>query len=103
MQKDELEKYLSGIHAGELPVKRALVPTPHQRFIREWILQMKEGHLGAQPFRDKFGTDPLKEFATPLANQQSLAHNDRTFLDPSHASGQAATCFSPRFSHEHDH
>ncbi|WP_437188494.1 coproporphyrinogen-III oxidase family protein [Planctomicrobium sp. SH668] len=67
--QDELEKYISTVQSGELPVKRALVPSHHQRFIREWVLQMKEGELSAQPFRDKFGLDPLVEFAAPLANQ----------------------------------
>jgi oxygen-independent coproporphyrinogen-3 oxidase len=67
--EDELEKYMSIVHAGELPVKRALVPTAHQKFIREWILQMKEGKVPAAPFRAKFGVNPLHEFAEPLANQ----------------------------------
>ncbi|WP_437225425.1 coproporphyrinogen-III oxidase family protein [Planctomicrobium sp. SH661] len=72
--QDELEKYIAGVQAGELPVKRALVPTQHQRFIREWVLQMKEGHVAAQPFREKFGADPLKEFAIPLENQQKAGY-----------------------------
>jgi len=72
--QDELEKYLSIVQGGELPVKRALVPTEHQRFIREWVLQMKEGHLDAGKFREKFGMNPLEEFAVPLANQQRAGY-----------------------------
>jgi oxygen-independent coproporphyrinogen-3 oxidase len=62
------------VHAGELPVNRAMTPTPHQQLIREWILCMKEGHVTADYFRQKFGVDPLKEFAEPLANQQRAGY-----------------------------
>ncbi|SFI14642.1 coproporphyrinogen-III oxidase family protein [Planctomicrobium piriforme] len=72
--QDELEAYMNTVNSGELPVKRALTPTPHQRLIREWILQMKEGRLSAAPFREKFGVDPLEEFAEPLANQQRAGY-----------------------------
>lgn len=72
--QDELEKYMETVNAGELPVKRALTPTPHQRFIREWVLQMKEGELNAAPFREKFGVDPLVEFADALQNQQNAGY-----------------------------
>lgn len=67
--QDELEKYMSAVHSGELPVKRGLVPTDRQRLIREWVLQMKEGRLSAIPFRQKFGVDPLEVFSEALANQ----------------------------------
>ena len=53
----------------ELPLNRAMTPTPHQQLIREWILCMKEGEVDAAYYRKKFGVDPLKEFAEPLANQ----------------------------------
>jgi oxygen-independent coproporphyrinogen-3 oxidase len=80
----EIASYMESIEAGELPVKRALVPTAHQRLIREWILQMKEGRVAAGPFRLKFGVDPLVEFAEPLANQQAAGYltidNDEVVL-----------------------
>ena len=72
--EDELQTYLKRVRAGELPVNRAFIPTEHQRLIREWVLQMKEGHVAAQPFRVKFGVDPLQEFAEPLANQQRAGY-----------------------------
>ena len=72
--KDQLEDYISTVQSGELPVNRAMVPTQHQKLIREWILQMKEGSVPAQPFRDKFGVDPLEEFAEPLANQAKAGY-----------------------------
>ncbi|MDB4743238.1 coproporphyrinogen III oxidase family protein [Planctomicrobium sp.] len=72
--KDQLEDYMTTVQSGELPVNRAMVPTEHQKLIREWILQMKEGIVPAQPFRDKFSVDPLKEFAEPLANQEKAGY-----------------------------
>lgn len=72
--KDELNDYMATVQSGQLPVNRALVPTAHQKLIREWILQMKEGRVEAQPFRVKFGVDPLVEFAEPLANQQRAGY-----------------------------
>lgn len=71
---DGIDDYLTTVEGGELPINRALRPTPHQILIREFVLQMKEGRVPAQPFRDKFGVDPLVEFAEPLANQQAKGY-----------------------------
>ncbi|MBC8115437.1 MAG: coproporphyrinogen III oxidase family protein, partial [Candidatus Saccharimonas sp.] len=54
---DQLEDYLTTVEGGSLPINRALRPTDHQRLIRELILQMKEGHVSAEPFRRKFGVN----------------------------------------------
>jgi len=81
---DELQSYMETVHNGELPINRAMTPTPHQRLIREWVLQMKEGRVAARPFRAKFGVDPLVEFAEPIANQQRAGYltveNDMVIL-----------------------
>ena len=71
---DQLEDYLKTVESGSLPINRALRPTPHQRLIREMILQMKEGHISAEPFRQKFGVNILEEFAKPLAAQQNKGY-----------------------------
>jgi oxygen-independent coproporphyrinogen-3 oxidase len=71
---DQIEEYLTTVESGELPINRAMRPTPHQLLIREFVLQMKEGGVAAQPFRDKFGVDVLEEFAEPLANQQAKGY-----------------------------
>ncbi|MEZ6144582.1 MAG: coproporphyrinogen-III oxidase family protein [Planctomycetaceae bacterium] len=70
----ELESYMQSVNEGHLPVKRAMVPTDHQRLIREWILQMKEGRVEIGPFVRKFGVNPLEEFAEPLANQERAGY-----------------------------
>ncbi|MEK6263088.1 MAG: coproporphyrinogen-III oxidase family protein [Planctomycetota bacterium] len=71
---DQLEDYLTTVEGGTLPINRALRPTDHQRLIRELILQMKEGHVSAEPFRRKFGVNILDEFAGPLSAQQSKGY-----------------------------
>lgn len=71
---DQMEDYVSVVNEGRLPINRALRPTPHQQLIREFILQMKEGHVSAEPFRNKFGVDVLEEFREPLQNQQAAGY-----------------------------
>lgn len=71
---DKIEDYTATVNNGELPINRALKPTDHQILIREFVLQMKEGRLNAQTFRNKFGVDVLTQFAEPLANQQAAGY-----------------------------
>jgi oxygen-independent coproporphyrinogen-3 oxidase len=46
----------------QLPLGRALRPTPHQALIREMILQLKRGYLETSYFRGKYETDILNEW-----------------------------------------
>ena len=71
---DQLEDYLKIVEGGELPMNRALRPTAHQRLIREMVLQMKEGRVGVDGFRQKFGVNILEEFAGPLHSQESKGY-----------------------------
>ncbi|QDT37452.1 coproporphyrinogen-III oxidase family protein [Stratiformator vulcanicus] len=71
---DRIEDYMEVVASGELPVNRALRPTEHQKLIREFILQMKEGRVATTPIKNKFGVDPLEEFAEPLANQSRAGY-----------------------------
>ncbi|MBX3441268.1 MAG: coproporphyrinogen III oxidase family protein [Planctomyces sp.] len=75
---DAIEQYLQTVGEGRLPIHRALTPTPHQRLIREWVLQMKEGRLDVAEFERKFGVDPLSEFDEPLRNQQRAGYLERS-------------------------
>lgn len=72
--KDAIEEYMTLVNSGQLPLNRALTPTPHQQLIREWVLCMKEGEVTPSWFHQKFGVDPLVEFAEPLANQQRAGY-----------------------------
>lgn len=71
---DRIEDYMETVNRGELPINRALRPTPHQLLIREFVLLMKEGHVDVQRFRDKFGVDVLTEFAEALRNQEAAGY-----------------------------
>jgi len=71
---DGIDEYLTTVESGELPINRALRPTPHQLLIREFVLQMKEGRVFVQPFFEKFGVNVLEEFREPLANQQAKGY-----------------------------
>jgi oxygen-independent coproporphyrinogen-3 oxidase len=63
----EFTPYVEALAAGRLPVYRALTPTADERYIREFILQLKLGSVSASAFAQKFGCDPREQFAAPLA------------------------------------
>jgi coproporphyrinogen III oxidase-like Fe-S oxidoreductase len=72
---DGIEDYQKVVlEEGRLPINRALRPTAHQMLIREFVLQLKEGHLDTAPFARKFGVDVLTEFAEPLRNQEAAGY-----------------------------
>lgn len=62
----DFDPYLAAVDAGRLPVYRALTPTPEERLIREFILQLKLGRVSTGYFLKKFGTDPRTHFAEPI-------------------------------------
>jgi oxygen-independent coproporphyrinogen-3 oxidase len=65
------EPYLGQLQEGTLPIFRALTPTQEERMIREFILQMKLGHVSREYFRTKFGIDPQERFAWGLRKLQN--------------------------------
>ena len=71
----DFDAYVAPLADGHLPVYRALTPTPEERYIREFILQLKLGRVSADYFTEKFGEDPRVKFAPPLAGLK-----DRGFL-----------------------
>ena len=59
----EWEQYTSTLlQQGTLPIARALRPTPHQRLVREMILQLKHGRLDGRYFREKFGVEIVQQW-----------------------------------------
>jgi oxygen-independent coproporphyrinogen-3 oxidase len=62
----DFEPYVTRVEAGELPIWRALTPTPDERLIREFILQLKLGHVSREYFRKKFGVELTERFTEPL-------------------------------------
>ncbi len=59
--------YMTQVDAGELPVFRAYPTNNEERFIREFVLQLKLGHTRMSYFTEKYGIDPAVHLAAPLA------------------------------------
>jgi oxygen-independent coproporphyrinogen-3 oxidase len=62
----DFDPYITRLNAGELPIHRALTPTPDERLIREFILQLKLGSVSIAYFQSKFGANVTQRFADPL-------------------------------------
>ncbi len=62
----DFEPYVKAVQSGQLPIFRALTPTAEERFIREFVLQLKLGSVSANYFKNKFGVDVKQRFAEPL-------------------------------------
>lgn len=63
--------YTAALQAGVLPVYRALTPSDEERYVREFILQLKLGGVSAEYFTRKYGEDPRMRFSEPLRRLQS--------------------------------
>ena len=61
-----LGEYQARVGDGQLPVYRAHRLTERERLVREFILQLKWGAVGAADFQAKFGVDVLEEFSQTL-------------------------------------
>jgi oxygen-independent coproporphyrinogen-3 oxidase len=66
----EFEPYVKAVLSGQLPIYRALTPTPDERLIREFVLQLKLGRVRCEYFQNKFGVDVRQRFAQPLRTMQ---------------------------------
>jgi len=62
----EFEPYVNALAGGQLPIYRALTPSPDERLLREFVLQLKLGNTSTEYFRQKFGVDVRERFAEPL-------------------------------------
>ena len=63
----DFDPYVSAVNAGRRPVHRAYTPDAAERYIREFMLQLKLGSVSAERFTQKFGHDPREHFAGPLS------------------------------------
>ncbi len=79
--RPEMPEYLSALlERSELPLGRAFVPSPHQKLIREMVLQLKRGHLEIAYFSAKFGVniiDQWRETWEQYAKEGLLSFNDK--------------------------
>ncbi|MCB9664636.1 MAG: coproporphyrinogen III oxidase family protein [Alphaproteobacteria bacterium] len=80
LQNDKhLGAWQDRVESGRLPLQRALRMSADEQLVREWILQLKLGHVEPAYFRDKFGVDPLERFEAPL---RQLARHGLVDVDP---------------------
>ncbi len=63
-----IDQYVETLERNESPVRRALLTTEEERFLRELILQFKLGRVSLSYFREKFGEDVAERFAELLAD-----------------------------------
>jgi oxygen-independent coproporphyrinogen-3 oxidase len=64
---DTFEPYCEAVEAGRIPLARAFRPSEEERFIREFVLQLKLGAIAPSYFRSKYGVDPLVRFRDELS------------------------------------
>jgi oxygen-independent coproporphyrinogen III oxidase len=65
------EPYIEKVRQGTLPIWRALTPNGEERMIREFVLQMKLGHVVGEYFQSKFGVDIRRRFDAPLRDLEA--------------------------------
>jgi len=63
---DTWETYSEAVRQGNVPLSRAYRPTDEERFIREFILQLKLGSIAPAYFRDKYRVNVLERFRDQL-------------------------------------
>jgi oxygen-independent coproporphyrinogen-3 oxidase len=63
---DTWETYSAAVRRDEIPLNRAYRPTDEERFIREFILQLKLGSIAPSYFRDKYRVNVLERFRDQL-------------------------------------
>jgi oxygen-independent coproporphyrinogen-3 oxidase len=63
----DFQPYVDAVNTGQLPIYRAYVVPADERYLREFMLQLKLGSVSADAFTRKFGRDPREQFAGPLA------------------------------------
>jgi oxygen-independent coproporphyrinogen III oxidase len=96
---DTWEAYIQRLHDGELPLNRAMATTPHQRLVREMILQLKLGRIDAGYFREKFGVEIVDEFAEGFGSlvREEFARIDGDQIELSRAGLLRIDSLLPRF------
>ncbi len=63
---DTFEPYCAEVQAGTIPLARALRPTEEERFIREFVLQLKLGSIRPSYFEGKYGVRVFDHYRDQL-------------------------------------
>lgn len=61
-----LDDYLAEHRAGRAGLGRGRAPDPREAEVRAFVLALKLGRVAREPFRERFGTDPVERFARPV-------------------------------------
>src|SRR5204863_8488984 len=62
----DFQPYVDRVQRREFPIWRALTPNADERLIREFILQLKLGHVSRAYCQNKFGVELTERFVSPL-------------------------------------
>jgi oxygen-independent coproporphyrinogen-3 oxidase len=62
----DFEPYIAAVNQGKLPIWRALTPSEDERLIREFILQLKLGHVSRAYFKKKFDVELTERFGEAI-------------------------------------
>ncbi len=66
-----IDRYVERVGKGESPVFRAFTMSEEEKFIREFILQLKLGSVKRSYFSSKFGIDPAERYAGALRGYEN--------------------------------
>ncbi len=66
----EWDAYCGSLETGQLPLGRGMQISPHQRLVREMILQLKKGYLDLPYFEDKFAVDVIDRWRDQWKSHQ---------------------------------
>jgi oxygen-independent coproporphyrinogen III oxidase len=75
---DTWEAYSRAVESGQRPLGRAYRPTPEERMIREFVLQLKRGWVSAGYFSTKHGVDVRSRFKEQLASLDADGYLSKT-------------------------
>jgi oxygen-independent coproporphyrinogen-3 oxidase len=67
----DVDPYNKLVDSGDLPIFRAYATSPEERFVREFVLQLKLGRTSMQYFRAKYGVDVSKRYAAKLGELEA--------------------------------
>jgi len=65
--------FVGALNQGKLPITRGYRLNREEQMVREFVLQLKLGHVSREYFDRKFRIDPVRRFAEPL---RALAASD---------------------------
>ncbi|NQW02710.1 MAG: coproporphyrinogen III oxidase family protein [Acidobacteria bacterium] len=68
---DKWDTYGAAVTNGQLPLARAYQPTPDERLIREFVLQLKRGWIATEYFQNAYGVNVTERFRMEIATLKS--------------------------------